>query len=228
MILITVFCASCSRKPGPAPTKVTVTGDATITVSPDAASVVISVVTQGPQATQAQQLNASKTDAVIKAINQAAGAAVEVKTNGYNLVPQHAYAEGKVPKIAGYEAQNSLLVTIKDLNKIGAVIDAATQAGANSIDRVSFTLTDRNTVSGKALAEATSQAMTKARAIAEAMGGRVTRLAEEQEVPSVGNNVNEVMMDSFIETTRTTTPIQAGPLKVSSRVQLIVEVEGKP
>ena len=230
VLLIITFAlltaTACSRKGGPAPTKVTVIGDATINASPDAAVVVLSVVTQAPQAVTSQQQNAGKTGDVIKAVKETLGAGAEVKTNGYNLQPQLSFGEGKVPKIGGYETRNSLTVTINDLAKVGAVIDAATRAGANSIDRITFIIKDRSTVSGQLLAEATSEAMTKARSIAQAMGGRVARLVEEQEVQTGMPGANESMM--FDANTIRETPVQAGPIKVSSRVQLIVEVEAQP
>ncbi|HXD32747.1 MAG TPA: SIMPL domain-containing protein [Pyrinomonadaceae bacterium] len=228
LIATTFSCASCSRKTGPTPTKVTVIGDATINTAPDAAVIVLSVVTQAPQAVASQQQNAGKTDAVIKAIKDAGGASAEVKTNGYNLQPQQSFAEGKVPKIGGYETRNSLMVTLSDLTKVGTVIDAATNAGANSIDRVSFIVKDRSKVGGQSLAEATSEAMTKARSIAQAMGGRVIRLVEEQEVQTGGPGVAEQMYDANTAGLSARTPVQAGPIRITSRVQLIVEVEAQP
>lgn len=223
-ITILFFCSSCARK-APPPTRVTVIGEASLNTPPDAAVIILSVVTQSPQALEAQQQNASKTDAVIKAVKDAAGANAEVKTNSYNLQPQNDYRDNKLPKIIGYETRNSLLVTISDLTKVGTVIDAASQAGANSIDRVSFILKDNNVVSGQVLAEATRQAMTKASSIAQAMGGHVARLVEEQETPGAGMTVN-MAYDNL--TRARETPVQAGPISVSSRVQLIVEVDAHP
>ncbi len=220
-----LFCSSCTRK-DPPPTRVTVIGEASLNAQPDAAVMIFSVVTQSAQALEAQQQNASKSDAVIKAVKDAAGANAEIKTNAYNLQPQQDYRDNKLPKIVGYETRNSLMVTISDLTKVGTVIDAASRAGANSIDRVSFILKDNSVVSGQVLAQATRQAMTKARSIAEAMGGRVARLVEEQETPGLGAAGNMAYSDS-LERQRET-PIQAGPINVSSRVQLIVEVDAHP
>jgi uncharacterized protein YggE len=232
--VLTIFSAlmcmnGCSRKTGPAPTKVTVIGEAMLTNSPDNAVIVVSVVTQSSQALQAQQENAGKIDAVIKAVKAAAGESAEIKTSAYNLQPQQDYRDNKLPKIIGYETRNTLTVTISDLNKVGAVIDAASVAGANSIERVSFGLKDPSVVKGKALAEATRQAMTKAKSIAEAMGGRVSRLVEEQETAYETGNVDitDAMTTAGLSRQRET-PVQAGPIRISSRVQLIVEVEAQP
>jgi uncharacterized protein YggE len=220
-------CSSCTRKRSP-PTRVTVIGEASFNTPPDAAVMIFSVVTQSPQALEAQQQNASKSDAVIKAVKDAAGANAEVKTNSYTLQPQNDSRDNKLPKIVGYETRNSLMVTIGDLSKVGTVIDAASQAGANSIDRVSFILKDNSVASGQVMADATRQAMTKARAIAQSMGGQVVRLVEEQEQGTTGLQQGEFTYSLDSLTRQRETPVQAGPIKVNSRVQLIVEVDAHP
>jgi uncharacterized protein YggE len=106
------------------------------------------------------------------------------------------------------------------------VIDAATRAGANSIDGVSFILKDNNSATGKALADATSQAMTKARSIAQAMGGKVLRVVEEQEQGTEPSGWNQLR--GAYDLDARTTPVRVGPITVNSRVQLIVEVDARP
>jgi uncharacterized protein YggE len=193
---------------------------------PDAAVVVLSVITQSPQAINAQQDNARKSDAVIQALKASAGADPEIKTSDYSLQPQYDNRDNQLPKIIGYEARNSVMVTMGDLSKVGAVIDAASQAGANSVGRVSFILRDNSSSRGQALAEATRQAMTKAQAIAQAMGGRVVRIVEEQEA---GTNGTPTYYADTMERAKENdvTPVQAGALNVNSRVQLVVEIEAK-
>jgi uncharacterized protein len=227
LALISVtFLISCKRADTPPATKVTVIGEATLNIEPDQAVVMMSVVTQAQTALAAQQQNASRAEAVIAALKTAAGANAEIKTTAYMLEPQNDNRENRLPKIVGYETRNSLTVTIVDLTKVGAVIDAASQAGANSIERVSFGVKDRNAATGRALGEATKEAMTKARSIAEAMGGRVVRLVEEQESPANGG------VDTFVLEASTDfkgqTPVARAPIRVSSRVQLIVEIDAQP
>ena len=117
-----------------------VTGDSIISAQPDTAILTISVVTQARAALDAQQQNANKSDAVVRALKTAAGAGAEIKTSGYTLQPQRVYKENQPPTIVGYEARNSVSVTLADLTKVGAVIDAASQAGANDVSGISFTL----------------------------------------------------------------------------------------
>ena len=207
-------------------TRVMVAGDSIVQAQPDTAIVTISVVTQNKQAITAQQDNAAKTDAVMRALKAAAGAGAEVKTSGYSLQPQRVYRENQPPTISGYEARNSVTVTLSDLTKLGGVIDASAQAGANDVAGIAFTLRQDRQARDRALSEATQEAVSKAREIAQALGGRVVRIVEVQEEgfqqrPPVPLYQAEVMMAKR----DVATPIEVGSLEIMSRVQVIAEVE---
>jgi uncharacterized protein YggE len=229
------FATSCSQK-APAATRVLVTGEANLKAQPDAAVIVLSVVTQNPQALNAQQENARKSDAVIHAMQDSAGASVEIKTSDYSLQPQYDYRYNKLPKIIGYDARNSVSITMSDLNGVGKVIDVASRAGANSVESVSFILRENSPARGQTLATATQQAMGKAQSIAQAMGGRVLRVVEEQENAPGRPGESDVLanrpaeslaLDMSVARKVIPTPVEAGSLNVRSQVQLIVEIEAR-
>ena len=227
MLCISLFVlAGCNRKSSRT-TKVTVAGEATTRVEPDTAVVSLSVVTQSPQALTAQQENARKSEAVANSVKAIAGTNAEIKTSDYTLQPQYDPRDNSLPKIVGYDARNTVIVTMSDLKNVGAIIDAASRAGANSIDGISFVLRQTSPARGQALADATQQAMNKARSIAEALGGHVLRVVEENESSTVGGVADTY--DSFTADSRVKnkmpTPIAAGLLSIRSNVQLIVEVE---
>ncbi|OLE51539.1 MAG: hypothetical protein AUG51_22415 [Acidobacteria bacterium 13_1_20CM_3_53_8] len=212
----TVFVTACSKQSRL--TRVTVAGESNIKAQPDTAVVVISVVTQGQQALNAQQENARKSDAVIHAVQGAAGS--------------------HLPKIIGYDARNTVTVTLGELNSVGAVIDAASRAGANSIESVAFILRENSPARGQTLADATRQAMSKAQSIAQALGGRVLRVVEEQEggtvnrpadMPMAGSSDAEANSNMSFAAKRAliATPVEAGSLNVKSQVQLVVEIEAQ-
>lgn len=148
LLLVVLFTLSALAQEPPvqardAPTRqprVLVTGDAIVQAQPDTAILTISVVTQSKSALEAQAENARRSGRVVNAVKEAAGAGAEVKTSGYVLIPQRVYKENQPPTISGYEARNSVTVTLGDLSRVGRVIDTATQAGANNVDNVSFTL----------------------------------------------------------------------------------------
>jgi uncharacterized protein len=205
-------------------TRVMVTGDAIVQAQPDTAILVISVVTQGKRAIDAQQENATKSEAVIRALKTAAGAGADIKTSGYSIQPQRVYKENQPPTIVGYEARNSVTVTLSNLSKVGDVIDAAAEAGANDIANISFTLRQDRQARDRALSDATRTAVGKARVVAEALGGRLLRVIEVQEEGYVRPRPIEAQYDN-IRTMKAATPIEIGSLDINARVQLVAEIQ---
>jgi uncharacterized protein YggE len=207
-------------------TRVMVGGDSIVQAQPGTAIVTVAVVTQNSRAINAQQENAARTDAVLRALKAAAGANAEIKTSGYSLQPQRVYKENQPPTIVGYEARNSVTVTLSDLNKLGSVIDAASQAGSNDISGIAFTLRQDRQARDRALSEATRVAMSKAQVIAQALGGRVVRVVEVQEEGFQQRPPQPVYaMEAMAKRGDVATPIEVGLLEITSRVQLIAEVE---
>lgn len=209
-------------------TRVVVSGDSIVQAQPDTAIINISVITQNKGALNAQQENANRSDQVVTAVKAAAGAGAEVKTSGYNLQPVTVYKEGQPPVITGYQASNSVMVTMSDLTRVGAVIDAASQAGANNINGISFTLRKDRPAKDQALADATRAAVGKAQTIAQALGGRVSRIIEVQEAgitprPIYDNEYGRNRM--MAQSAAAPTPIEVGTLDITSQVQLVAEIE---
>ena len=210
-------------------TRVMIVGDSIVQAQPDTAILTLSVVTQNRSAILAQQGNATKTDAVVRALKAVAGTGAEVKTSGYSVQPQRVYKENQPPTITGYEVRNTVTVTTSDLTKVGSIIDAAAQAGSNDISSIAFTLRQDRNAHDRALSEATLEAVAKARMIANALGGRVVRIVEVQEEgfqqrPPVLNFAYEGMT-AGLQKAGVATPIEVGSLEITSRVQVIAEVE---
>ncbi len=213
-------------------TRITVVGDSQTKIAPDTAVITFSVVTQDKQALNAQQENARKSENVKKAVEEiAANNKPEVKTSDYNLNPEQDYYSGKMPKILGYEVKNTVTVSIKDMSQVGAVIDAATKAGANSVEGIQFVLDETSPAQGDALALATKQAMAKAEAIAQSLNGKIVRVVESTEggVPIQSQTLAEnryAMNSNMMAAAKPVyhTPVQAGALDVRSQVLLVVEV----
>ncbi len=241
-VLLAAFTGACAKKEPPRLTRLLVTGEADLKEPPDTAVVVLSVVTQNKAALEAQQQNARKSNAVMQAVKEAAGASPEVETSDYSLQPQRDWM-GSMPRIVGYEARNSVTVKTGTLDNVGALIDAATRAGANSVESVNFTLRESNPARGRTLSEATKQAMAKAHSMAEALNGRIVRVVEEQEGGFVNRpttageleermqayaNANTAVFHAEAAKMSPRTPVAAGDLNVRSQVQIIVEVEAQP
>ena len=212
-------------------TRITVTGDSQTKVAPDTALITFTVVTQGKQALDTQQENAKKSEAVKLAVEAIKNdAEIEVKTSNYNLSPDYDYS-GSMSKISGYEVRNTVTISINDLTQVGAVIDAATKAGANSVEGINFVLGEASPAQGDALGLATKQALAKAESIAKSLNGKVVRVLETHEygaphLPSSSENYAAMNSNMSMDSKRSySTPIQSGSLDIKSNVVLVVEVE---
>jgi uncharacterized protein YggE len=209
-------------------TRVIVSGDAVVQAQPDTAVLTLAVVTQNASASEAQAENASRSEAVVRAVRAAAGTGAEVKTSGYSLQPQFVYKEGAAPTITGYVARNAVTVTMSELTRVGRVIDAASAAGANSVDGLAFTLRRDEPAQRQALGDATREAISKARLIAETLGGRFVRIVEVQEagtvrpIPIYERDAGQLAMSK-----QSSTPIESGSLEIRAQVQLVAEIETK-
>lgn len=211
-------------------TRVTVMGEALLQSQPDTAVLSLAVVTQNASASEAQAENASRTDAVVRAVRAAAGQGAEVKTGGYSLQPQYVYRQNESPTISGYIARNSVVVTMGDLTRVGAVIDAAARAGANTVDSLAFTLRRDEAVRRRALSEATREAFGKAQAVAEALGGRVARVYEVEEASAFVRPPVPIYAETRAMAaagTAAQTPIEPGSLDIRAQVRLVAEIEAR-
>lgn len=216
-----------ATRPAAGTARVVVSGDAIIQERPDTAVVTVSVVTQARTALAAQQENAKRTEAVVRAVKDAAGAGAEVETSGYSLQPQYTYREGQPPLIQSYQAQNSVTVTAGDLARVGPVIDAASGAGANQVSGLSFRLRRDQPARERALTEATRAALAKARVVAQALGGRVVRIVEVQEASAQVRPIQAYdaeMGVAQMRATRAPTPVEIGTLDIRSQVTLVAEI----
>ncbi len=209
-----------------AATRVVVSGDSLVQARPDTATISVAVVTQAQTALAAQQENARRSEAMVRALKSAAGTGAEVETSGYSLQPQYNYRENQTPIIRGYEARNTVTVTLGDLSKVGPVIDASTAAGANNIDNLSFTLRRDEPARDQALAAATREALRKAQVMAVALGGRVGRIVEVQEA-SMGRPIpiyDARARGMVAQAMEAKTPVEIGTLDIRAQVQLVAEI----
>jgi uncharacterized protein YggE len=202
-------------------------GDSVVQAKPDLARVDFGVTSQGTTAQAAAAQNAKQLDAVLAALRRALGAKADIKTVGYSLNPDYRYPrEGGKPEITGYTANNTVQVTTMELDTIGKLIDAATQAGANTVHRLHFSLRDEQAVRAQALAEATKKARANADAIAAALGVKVVRILLAQAGGGPVIPVQREMMRAMAmaDASAAPTPIESGTLEVRASVNLVLEV----
>ena len=153
---------------------VSATGEASRT--PDIATLSTGVVTQAADANTAMRDNATQMDRVMAALRAAGIAERDIQTSGINLNPQYRYAENMPPAITGYQASNTVNVKVRELAKLGKVLDTLVAQGANQINGPSFGLDKPEAALDEARLAAVKKAQAQARTYANALGLQVKRI----------------------------------------------------
>ncbi|MCW7069773.1 MAG: SIMPL domain-containing protein [Methanophagales archaeon] len=161
---------------------ISVSGTGIIKTEPNQAKVYLGVETQSRDVTEALEENSLKMQSIIKAIKKLGISKDSIETTYFSVYPIRDY-EKSGEDIIGYRASNEITVELHDLDKIGAVIEEAMNAGANKVRRIEFGLTEdkKREVKNEALKEACKDARTKADAIASGLGLKITRIATARE-----------------------------------------------
>jgi len=160
---------------------ISVTGVGHVTLTPDRASFTAGVQTVAPSLTAATQENAARMTAVVAALKRAGAGEREIRTFGLSIYPQQAVGDGKAPRIVGYQVTNNVMVTKDNPAAIGALIEAAVQAGANTVSGVTFMVSDPARGRDAGLQAAFADARAKADVLAKAAGrtaGRALAITE--------------------------------------------------
>ena len=119
------------------------------------------------------------------------------EANGIGIYPNYNYDAGE--QIVDYTAYNTLYVTVTDMDNIGAYIDAAFAAGANSLDYVDFSAAETDEAAEQALRLAVESAKAKAQVIADAAGVKLGDILEIRDVADWGVVGNELYAKNTIE-----------------------------
>ena len=201
-----------------------VTGQSTITATPDRAQIDIGVATHAAQSQAAATQNATRLTAALVALRKAVGSSGEIKTASYSLNPEYEYHPNGVRTLKGYVANNVVHVTLNDLSKVGTVIDAATDAGANEVQDVRFTLSDQQAIRAQALREAVLRAKADAGVLAAALDLKVLRILMVDSSDGGGPFQHIVPMAGRMAAAKAPTPIEPGTIDVTASVTLTVEV----
>ena len=203
--------------------KVNATGE--VRRAPDVAMVGVGVITTAPDAKAALAANAAQMTRVIDAVRKAGVAEKDIQTTGVNLQPQYAYRENQAPSITGYQAQNRVSVTVRDIGKTGDVLDAFVGAGANQVDGPSFTLDNPEAALDEARKQALDRAQARAELYAKSLGKRVARVASIDETGSGFEPPRPMPMMKAMVADQASTPVMPGEQVHSVSLFVVFELE---
>jgi uncharacterized protein len=149
-----------------------VTGTGEARAKPDQAVADFAVETTAPTAQAAAAENAQLMERVIAALVRAGVPRDRIETRDYNVFPDYdpRPMETGEPRVRGYRVMNTVAVTMHEIDRVGAVIDAALGAGANRVNGVRFGLRDPQAFRQRAIDDAVRRARSDAEALAAALG----------------------------------------------------------
>ena len=219
--------ASAAETTAPTPATITIGGTGTAYVAPDTAEITVGVVTEEADAARTHAENAAQTARVHNAVRALGVADRDIQTVHYDFSQRYDMRDGSRSEVIGYTAQNSVVITVRDLNNVGKIIDAALANGANRIDSLNFTASDTSAAKNEALTDAVHGTKEKAQAVASALGVRLVRIANvyadtQADMP---RNENYMPMMMAKGASAAATPIAPGELSVAATVNVTYVVE---
>jgi len=202
--------------------KVTVNGNGEVSASPDMGVIQLGVTTQAEMAADSLTENNTEVQAVIDALKAAGVKEADIQTQTFSMSPTYDNSSTSTgqQKINGYQVTNTVQVTVRDLEKMGEILDASVQAGANTIDNIQFEISDSSQLLDQAREAAMADAQNKAEQLAslsDASLGMVLEIQEYSSTPAVS------MRSTAMEAAAV--PIQAGSQTVSVQVTVTWELQ---
>ena len=195
-----------------------IVGEASVEAAPDFASVTLGVTTAAKDAGAALDANSKAVAALIAALKGDGVAAADIQTSSLSVSPLFAHQpreEAGPPAIEGYSVGNNVTVTVRDIPRLGSLIDKAASAGANSIYGVGFGHNDLSALLDKARPLAVADARRKAEIYANAAGAKIGRLIRLTEEPG---SPRPIAFARAFAVGGAPTPIEAGEDKLTVTV----------
>lgn len=234
-IVLTVFVAATtltadravvSAETAPGKGKITVTGQGSVKVNPDIAYITLGVQTRNADSKAAQAENNEIMTKIINSLKAMNIDNKDIKTANYYMYPEYDYNEKGGQRVVAYSVTNSVTVTVRKIDSVGAVIDTGIAAGANNAQNIQFSISDSSTYYAQALSLAITNAKAKSTAIAGALGVTVSNPVEVTEnssyyMPVMSESAN-VRAEKDMAA-GASMPVQSTELEISASISCVFE-----
>jgi uncharacterized protein YggE len=231
MIGLVVPIAAHSHDELPDKPSVTVTGHGQVSLAPDTAFVTVGIATTGKTVAEAQRQNRLVMNKVVERVRALPIEHERIQTASFTVSPQYKPPPKRSepltepPEIIGYVITNMVTVEVRNLDKVGPVIEESLAAGANTFHGLQWALRDEQQAKLGALKQAAAKAREKAVALSETLKVKLTRLltaSEESHVVRPTPKTARTMM--AMDGGGGDTPVFAGEIRVDATVSLTYEI----
>lgn len=223
MLLVFVLCGSALADE----TKLSVRGTGVVSVTADQAQIILGVRESAADVLEAQGTVNAKINAICAGLLAAGVEQKDIGTESLYIYANYDYSSDE-PKLVGYTATNSILITAADIEKVGEYIDIAFANGANTLDQVSFSAQNSEDAQKEALRLAVANAREKGEVIAEAAGMKISSIESITESSDYyyGGDLGAKYSNARAEMTAgadTSTSVSASTIEITATV--LVEFE---
>ncbi|MAS44317.1 MAG: hypothetical protein CML46_13825 [Rhodobacteraceae bacterium] len=202
--------------------RLSVTGQGEASAAPDLLRVNLRTETEAASPAEALSGTAAQAQAMLDALKAEGIEGANVQTSEVSLHPVREPAQkGQAPKVVAWRAANGLRVSLVDVSRFGAVVNAAAAAGATEVSGISLEVSEPDALMEEARAGAVRDAMDRAAAMAEAAG---LRLGEVLEMSDGGGGGMPRPMFARAASAMEDMPIAEGEQTLSASVNMTFEL----
>ena len=226
LTILTVLAQSAAAQEQPPP-RVVVTGTGEATARPDIAVISAGVVVQSATASAALADNSRAMNAVLQQLRTSGLADADVQTSQFSVTPLYERQPPErettaPPRIVGYQVSNRVTARVRDIDRLGAVLDALVSAGATNIDGPWFDIADPEQVLGEARDAAVADALARARRYAAAARVELGEIISIEEAGAFAPPPRPMMR---AEAMAADVPIAPGQTELSASVTITFAIE---
>ena len=203
-----------------------VSGSGEVAVVPDIAYINIGVHSEAEDVSSALEANNTQATELTEALKAEGVEAKDIQTTNFNVYPQTRYDNMGQPVGTSYVVDNTVYITVRDLTKLGKLLDSAISAGANNIYGISFDIADKETVLAQARELAIKDAEAKAKSVATVAGVTLGQiLSIDVSTPTYTQPYYGYGMGGGAEGLKTSVPVSAGQIVVTYTATLNYAIE---
>jgi uncharacterized protein YggE len=207
------------------PATISVTGQGRITAPPDMATISTGVITEAEAPEAALSANNAVVSALFQSLNDSGIADRDRQTSNFSVSPRYSRVRNETgsPEIDGYRVSNQITITVRDLDKLGPLLDALVKAGSNQLGSIQFGLSKQEELTDQARRLAVKDARKRATLYAGASGntlGEVLSISES----SIGAP-RPMMRNTMMMAEAADVPIAVGENEINATVHMVFELK---
>jgi uncharacterized protein YggE len=228
-MLLSLSALARAGENAPSP-RIIVSGQGAVAVAPDMAQLALTVTTEATTAREALTNNSATMTKVLKAMGAMGIAERDLQTANFSIQPRrtHPSRQGsepaEEPRIIGYTVRNGLNVRVRDLKKLGEVLDASVTLGVNEGGGIRFTNDDPSDAIAKARVKAVEDALAKAKTLADAAGVKLGGVLEISEQSGTPRPMSMARAEMAMDYAPNAVPIAAGENTYKVAVNVTVAI----